>query len=143
MGRSATHIAVQAPTEIEASLYDNLQAFFGFDAFGGAHEAIISERISKRGTHVSSTTGSGKSICEHRPASVSAGTAIVISPLIALMKNQVDQLRAFGGRDSIAHFLNSSLTKGEITRVKADVTSGQTKLLYVAPESLTKEDNIA
>jgi ATP-dependent DNA helicase RecQ len=86
-------------------------------------------------------TGGGKSICYQLPALMSPGTAIVISPLIALMKNQVDQLRAFGGSDSIAHFLNSSLTKGEITNVRADVTAGKTKLLYVAPESLAKEEN--
>lgn len=87
-------------------------------------------------------TGGGKSICYQLPALMSEGTAIVISPLIALMKNQVDQLRAFGGTDSIAHFLNSSLNKGDITRVKQDVSSGKTKLLYVAPESLAKEENV-
>jgi ATP-dependent DNA helicase RecQ len=86
-------------------------------------------------------TGGGKSICYQLPALMSEGTAIVISPLIALMKNQVDQLRAFGGNDSIAHFLNSSLNKGEITKVKQDVSAGKTKLLYVAPESLAKEEN--
>lgn len=129
--------------EIEKSLYDNLQEFFGFDAFKGDQEAIITNILNKKDTFVIMPTGGGKSICYQLPALMSGGTAIVISPLIALMKNQVDQLRAFGGRDSIAHFLNSSLTKGEITRVKADVTSGQTKLLYVAPESLTKEENIA
>jgi ATP-dependent DNA helicase RecQ len=88
------------------------------------------------------STGGGKSICYQLPALMSEGTAIVISPLIALMKNQVDQLRAFGGNDSIAHFLNSSLNKSEITQVKSDLLSGQTKLLYVAPESLAKQDNI-
>ena len=87
-------------------------------------------------------TGGGKSMCYQLPALMSEGTAIVISPLIALMKNQVDQLRAFGGSDSIAHFLNSSLTKSDIARVKDDVLAGKTKLLYVAPESLTKQENI-
>ncbi len=87
-------------------------------------------------------TGGGKSICYQLPALMSEGTAIVISPLIALMKNQVDQLRAFGGTDSIAHFLNSSLNKSEITKVKEDVSNGETKLLYVAPESLTKPENV-
>ena len=87
-------------------------------------------------------TGGGKSICYQLPALMSEGTAIVISPLIALMKNQVDQLRAFGGSDSIAHFLNSSLNKSEIAQVKSDLLSGHTKLLYVAPESLSKPDNI-
>ena len=128
--------------EIEKSLYDNLQEFFGFDAFKGDQEAIITNILNKKDTFVIMPTGGGKSICYQLPALMSAGTAIVISPLIALMKNQVDQLRAFGGTDSIAHFLNSSLTKGEITKVKADVSAGRTKLLYVAPESLSKEDNV-
>lgn len=128
--------------EIEKSLYDNLQEFFGFDAFKGDQEAIITNILNKKDTFVIMPTGGGKSICYQLPALMSQGTAIVISPLIALMKNQVDQLRGFGGTDSIAHFLNSSLTKGEITRVKEDVTAGKTKLLYVAPESLSKEDNV-
>lgn len=128
--------------EIEKSLYDNLQEFFGFDAFKGDQEAIITNILNKKDTFVIMPTGGGKSICYQLPALMSNGTAIVISPLIALMKNQVDQLRAFGGSDSIAHFLNSSLTKGEITKVKADVSEGKTKLLYVAPESLSKEDNV-
>ncbi|HMR20205.1 MAG TPA: ATP-dependent DNA helicase RecQ, partial [Sphingobacterium sp.] len=127
--------------EIEKSLYDNLQEFFGFDAFKGDQEAIITNILNKKDTFVIMPTGGGKSICYQLPALMSHGTAIVISPLIALMKNQVDQLRAFGGADSIAHFLNSSLTKGEIANVKADVTAGRTKLLYVAPESLSKEEN--
>jgi len=127
--------------EIEKSLYDNLQEFFGFDTFKGDQEAIITNILNKKDTFVIMPTGGGKSICYQLPALMSNGTAIVISPLIALMKNQVDQLRAFGGSDSIAHFLNSSLTKGEITNVKADVTAGKTKLLYVAPESLSKEEN--
>ncbi|MDM1048267.1 MULTISPECIES: DNA helicase RecQ [Sphingobacterium] len=129
--------------EIEKSLFDNLQDFFGFDNFKGDQEAIITNVLNKKDTFVIMPTGGGKSICYQLPALMSEGTAIVISPLIALMKNQVDQLRAFGGRDSIAHFLNSSLTKNEILRVKQDVTDGKTKLLYVAPESLAKEDNVA
>src|SRR5690606_17411310 len=120
--------------EIEKSLYDNLQEFFGFDTFKGDQEAIITNILNKKDTFVIMPTGGGKSICYQLPALMSEGTAIVISPLIALMKNQVDQLRAFGGSDSIAHFLNSSLTKGETNMVKADVTAGKTKLLYVAPE---------
>src|SRR5690606_23826509 len=134
-------IFVTALMEIEKSLYDNLQEFFGFDTFKGDQEAIITNILNKKDTFVIMPTGGGKSICYQLPALMSEGTAIVISPLIALMKNQVDQLRAFGGRESIAHFLNSSLTKGEITKVKADVSSGKTKLRYVAPESLTNEDN--
>lgn len=127
--------------EIEKSLYDNLQEFFGFDTFKGDQETIITNILNGKDTFVIMPTGGGKSICYQLPALMSQGTAIVISPLIALMKNQVDQLRAFGGSDSIAHFLNSSLTKSEITQVRADVTSGKTKLLYVAPESLAKEEN--
>lgn len=128
--------------EINKSLFDNLQNFFGFDNFKGDQEAIITSILQKKDTFVIMPTGGGKSICYQLPALMSEGTAIVISPLIALMKNQVDQLRAFGGTDSIAHFLNSSLNKSEITKVKEDVSSGATKLLYVAPESLTKTDNI-
>lgn len=127
--------------EIEKSLFDNLQEFFGFDTFKGDQEAIITNVLNKKDTFVIMPTGGGKSICYQLPALMSEGTAIVISPLIALMKNQVDQLRAFGGTDSIAHFLNSSLNKGEIAKVKQDVVAGKTKMLYVAPESLAKEEN--
>ena len=127
--------------EIEKSLFDNLQEFFGFDTFKGDQEAIITNVLNKKDTFVIMPTGGGKSICYQLPALMSEGTAIVISPLIALMKNQVDQLRAFGGSDSIAHFLNSSLNKGEIAKVKQDVVAGKTKMLYVAPESLAKEEN--
>jgi len=128
--------------ETKKSLFDNLQNFFGFDNFKGEQEAIITNILAGNDTFVIMPTGGGKSMCYQLPALMSEGTAIVISPLIALMKNQVDQLRAFGGSDSIAHFLNSSLTKAEIIRVKDDVLSGKTKLLYVAPESLTKQENI-
>ncbi len=128
--------------EIERSLFDNLQNFFGFDTFKGDQEAIINNILQKKDTFVIMPTGGGKSVCYQLPALMSEGTAIVISPLIALMKNQVDQLRAFGGTDSIAHFLNSSLNKGEITKVKQDVAGGETKLLYVAPESLSKTENV-
>jgi ATP-dependent DNA helicase RecQ len=128
--------------ETKKSLFDNLQNFFGFDNFKGEQEAIITNVLQKRDTFVIMPTGGGKSICYQLPALMTEGTAIVISPLIALMKNQVDQLRAFGGTESIAHFLNSSLNKAEITKVKQDVLSGETKLLYVAPESLAKAENI-
>ncbi len=128
--------------EIEKKLFDNLQSFFGFDTFKGDQEAIITNILDKRDTFVIMPTGGGKSICYQLPALMQDGTAIVISPLIALMKNQVDQLRSFGGTDSIAHFLNSSLNKSEVTKVKQDVLSGLTKLLYVAPESLAKADNV-
>jgi ATP-dependent DNA helicase RecQ len=128
--------------EAKKSLFDNLQNFFGFDNFKGEQEAIITNILAGNDTFVIMPTGGGKSMCYQLPALMSEGTAIVISPLIALMKNQVDQLRAFGGSDSIAHFLNSSLTKADILRVKDDVLSGKTKLLYVAPESLTKQENV-
>ncbi len=128
--------------QINYPLAENLQSFFGFDTFKGEQEAIIQSILNKNDTFVIMPTGGGKSICYQLPALMSEGTAIVISPLIALMKNQVDQLRVFGGKDSIAHFLNSSLNKSEATKVREDVTSGETKLLYVAPESLTKQENI-
>lgn len=128
--------------EIEKTLFENLQEFFGFDTFKGDQEAIINNILQQQDTFVIMPTGGGKSICYQLPALMSAGTAIVISPLIALMKNQVDQLRAFGGTESIAHFLNSSLNKSEIARVKQDVIEEKTKLLYVAPESLSKPDNV-
>lgn len=128
--------------EIEKRLFDNLQEFFGFDTFKGDQEAIITNVLQKQDTFVIMPTGGGKSICYQLPALMSEGTAIVISPLIALMKNQVDQLRSFGGDDSIAHFLNSSLNKSDITRVRQDVIAGKTKLLYVAPESLAKTENV-
>jgi ATP-dependent DNA helicase RecQ len=128
--------------DVKKSLFDNLQAFFGFDNFKGDQESIITNILERKNTFVIMPTGGGKSICYQLPALMNEGTAIVISPLIALMKNQVDQLRAFGGSDSIAHFMNSSLNKSEIAQVKNDLLSGQTKLLYVAPESLSKADNI-
>ena len=128
--------------DVKKSLFDNLQTFFGFNNFKGDQESIITNVLEGKNTFVIMPTGGGKSICYQLPALMSEGTAIVKTPLIALMKNQVDQLRAFGGSDSIAHFLNSSLNKAEITQVKSDLLSGQTKLLYVAPESLSKQDNI-
>ena len=129
--------------EVETSLQECLQKYFGFKQFKGQQEEIITSLLEGKDTFVIMPTGGGKSMCYQLPALVSEGTAIIISPLIALMKNQVDALRNFGNEEGIAHFLNSSLTKAEITKVKKDITDGKTKLLYVAPESLTKEDNIA
>lgn len=126
----------------ELSLQDCLQKFFGFNSFKGEQEAIIKNLIEGNDTFVIMPTGGGKSLCYQLPALLGEGTAIVVSPLIALMKNQVDAIRNFGTNDSVAHFINSSLTKGEIAQVKSDLVSGKTKLLYVAPESLTKEENI-
>ena len=123
-------------------IHDYLKKYFGFDTFKGNQEQIIRNVLDGRDTFVLMPTGGGKSLCYQLPAVMKEGTAIVISPLIALMKNQVDAMRNFSTDDEVAHFLNSSLTKSEINRVKKDVISGMTKLLYVAPESLTKEDNI-
>lgn len=128
--------------ETTASLQDCLKRYFGFDSFKGDQEAIINNVLAGNDTFVIMPTGGGKSMCYQLPALMSEGTAIIVSPLIALMKNQVDAIRNFGSEDSVAHFLNSSLNKAEITKVKEDVTSGKTKLLYVAPESLNKEENI-
>ncbi|MCF8222828.1 MAG: DNA helicase RecQ [Bacteroidales bacterium] len=123
-------------------LYKNLKRFFGFNTFKGNQEEIIKNVLSDGDSFVLMPTGGGKSLCYQLPAVLKEGTAIIISPLIALMKNQVDAMRNFSTSDSIAHFLNSSLTKTAINKVKDDVLKGHTKLLYVAPESLTKEDNI-
>jgi len=119
-----------------------LKLHFGFDKFKGNQEDIIKNVLEKNDTFVLMPTGGGKSLCYQLPALIMPGTAIVISPLIALMKNQVDSMRNFSEDDGIAHFLNSSLTKSAITMVKEDVQSGKTKMLYVAPESLTKDENI-
>lgn len=119
-----------------------LKKHFGFDTFKGNQEVIIQNLLNGHDSFVLMPTGGGKSLCYQLPSLILEGTAIVISPLIALMKNQVDAMRGFSEEDGIAHFLNSSLTKGEIQRVKEDILNGKTKMLYVAPESLTKEDNI-
>lgn len=128
--------------ETTLCLTDALRRHFGFGKFKGNQEAIIRSLLDGNDTFVLMPTGGGKSLCYQLPALLMDGTAIVVSPLIALMKNQVDAMRNFSERDSIAHFLNSSLTRAQIDKVKADVTAGLTKLLYVAPESLTKEENI-
>ena len=124
-------------------LISALKEYFGFETFKGNQEAIIENLLAEHDTFVLMPTGGGKSLCYQLPARIMEGTAIVISPLIALMKNQVDAMRSYSEEDGIAHFLNSSLTKQAIEEVKKDVRSGRTKLLYVAPESLTKEDNVA
>jgi ATP-dependent DNA helicase RecQ len=126
----------------DSTIHDYLKKYFGFDTFKGNQEPIIRNVLAGRDTFVLMPTGGGKSLCYQLPAVMKEGTAIVISPLIALMKNQVDAMRNFSTDDDVAHFLNSSLTKTEIARVKKDVLSGKAKLLYVAPESLTKEENI-
>ena len=130
--------------EIDSELlYSKLKTFFGYDAFKGDQEAIIRNLLEGKDTFVLMPTGGGKSLCFQLPALVMPGTAIVISPLIALMKNQVDVIRGFEEKQTgIAHFLNSSLGKAQIQEVRNDVLSGVTKLLYVAPESLTKDENV-
>ena len=126
-----------------ADLLVTLKNFFGFDGFKGNQEKVIKNLLNGEDTFVIMPTGGGKSLCYQLPAIMSEGTAIVVSPLIALMKNQVDAIRGFSNENGIAHFLNSSLNKSDIAQVKKDVISGKTKLLYIAPETLTKEDNIA
>lgn len=127
---------------IEAPLTDYLKKFFGFNGFKGEQEEIIQNLIDGNDSFVIMPTGGGKSLCYQLPALMSEGTAIIVSPLIALMKNQVDAIRGFSDKDGIAHFYNSTLNKTEAKQVKKDVQDGITKLLYVAPESLTKEENI-
>ncbi len=126
----------------DASIHDYLKRYFGFDTFKGTQEGIIRSILDGNDTFVLMPTGGGKSLCYQLPAVMMEGTAVVISPLIALMKNQVDAMRNFNTTDDVAHFLNSSLTKTAITKVRQDVMQGKAKLLYVAPESLTKEENI-
>ncbi len=128
--------------EDKHGLYDLLKTFFGFSSFKGNQEEIIKSVLEGNDTFVVMPTGGGKSMCYQLPALLNSGTAIVVSPLIALMKNQVDMIRNFGSQDSIAHVMNSSLSKAELNQVRQDLLDGKTKLLYMAPESLTKEDNI-
>ncbi len=123
-------------------LLEALQKYFGFDNFKGDQEAIIQSILNKQSTFVIMPTGGGKSLCYQLPALMSKGTAIVISPLIALMKNQVDSIRGYSQNDNIAHFLNSSLNKSQMKLVKDDILKGNTKMLFIAPETLTKEENI-
>lgn len=125
------------------NLAEELQNHFGFNGFKGPQEAIIQSLLAGKDTFVIMPTGGGKSLCYQLPAVICNGVAIVVSPLIALMKNQVDLVRSYSSKDDVAHFLNSTLNKGQQKVVKDDLTSGRTKLLYVAPETLTKEDNIA
>lgn len=127
---------------VEQTLFESLKEYFGFEKFKGQQEQIIKSVLAGNDTLVIMPTGGGKSLCYQLPAIISEGTAIIVSPLIALMKNQVDLVRGYSNNDNIAHFLNSSLNKGEIKQVKKDIMSGDTKLLFVAPETLTKEENI-
>lgn len=124
------------------NLHEALQHYFGFDKFKGNQEAIIHSVLGGKDTFVIMPTGGGKSLCYQLPAMMMEGTALIISPLIALMKNQVDSIRSYSSDDDVAHFLNSSLTKVQMKKVKGDIRSGVTKILFVAPETLTKEENI-
>jgi ATP-dependent DNA helicase RecQ len=127
---------------LDITLAQELKKYFGFSTFKGQQEAIIRSVLEGRDCFVIMPTGGGKSLCYQLPAMISPGTAIVVSPLIALMKNQVDSIRGHGDTEGIAHFFNSSLSKGDRERVKKDIIAGVTKVLYVAPESLTKEENV-
>ena len=126
----------------QVNLTEQLKHYFGFDSFKGEQESIIRNLMEGNDTFVLMPTGGGKSLCYQLPSLIMDGTAIVISPLIALMKNQVDVINGLSEDDGVAHYLNSSLNKSAIEKVKGDILSGKTKLLYVAPESLTKEDNV-
>ena len=128
---------------LNTPLTDSLKKHFGFNTFKGDQEEVIQNLLEGNDSFVIMPTGGGKSLCYQLPALISEGTAIIVSPLIALMKNQVDAIRGLSSEHGIAHFYNSSLTKTEAKQVKEDVTNGVTKLLYVAPESLTKEENVA
>ncbi|HRN16950.1 MAG TPA: DEAD/DEAH box helicase, partial [Xylanibacter oryzae] len=126
----------------EVNLAGELKRYFGFDKFKGDQEAIIHNLLDGQDTFVLMPTGGGKSLCYQLPSLIMDGTAIVISPLIALMKNQVDVISNLSDEEGVAHYLNSSLNKSAIDQVKSDIRMGVTKLLYVAPESLTKDENV-
>jgi len=121
-------------------LQKELKHYFGFDQFKGLQKKVIESIVGNEDTFVIMPTGGGKSLCYQLPALFKEGTAIVVSPLIALMKNQVDAIRAISSEEGVAHVLNSSLNKTQVRQVKQDISDGVTKLLYVAPESLTKEE---
>src|SRR6201994_2432150 len=139
-----TKADVTAPTNgtAKSELLQQLQDNFGFNAFKAPQETIIQTVLAGRDTFVIMPTGGGKSLCYQLPAMVSEGVAIIVSPLIALMKNQVDLVRSYSSRDEVAHFLNSTLNKKEIKEVHDDLLNGHTKMLYVAPETLTKQENM-
>ena len=134
--------AVSAPVKNKTNYKKELQAHFGFEGFKGVQEQIIDSIYTGRDTFVIMPTGGGKSLCYQLPAVMSEGVALIVSPLIALMKNQVDLIRSYSSKDNVAHFLNSTLSKTQQKKVKSDLMEGKTKLLYVAPETLTKQENI-
>ena len=142
-GGSKTAVKKKSPSDKPSSeLTKHLREYFGFDGFKFPQEEIIKSILDGKDTFVIMPTGGGKSLCYQLPALISKGCAIIVSPLIALMKNQVDLMRGYSSRDNIAHFLNSTLNKGQQKIVKEDLVSGRTKMLYVAPETLTREDNV-
>ena len=136
-------MCMEAASKTKINLKKELHKYFGFDTFKGEQEKIIRSILDRRDTFVIMPTGGGKSLCYQLPALLSEGVAIIVSPLIALMKNQVDLIRGYSDSDNIAHFLNSTLSKAQQKKVKSDLTEGITKMLYVAPETLTKQENIA
>src|SRR5262249_16892045 len=127
---------------VDPKLLRHLQEHFGFDGFKQNQDAIIKSVLNGKDTFVIMPTGGGKSLCYQLPAMMSEGVAIIVSPLIALMKNQVDLVRGYSDKDNVAHFLNSTLNKKQIKAVHADLLNGHTKMLYVAPETLTKQENL-
>ena len=133
---------VKEKTKPSTSLLAHLQEHFGFDAFKDNQDKIIQSLLAGKDTFVIMPTGGGKSLCYQLPAIISEGVAIIVSPLIALMKNQVDLVRSYSSKDSVAHFLNSTLNKKQIREVHEDLLNGHTKMLYVAPETLTKQENM-
>src|SRR3954469_18040127 len=144
-GKRSTKKATIRNSKKESTTVDleqKLNQYFGFDKFKGRQLEIIESLLAGKDTFVIMPTGGGKSLCYQLPAIISEGVAIIVSPLIALMKNQVDLVRSYSSKDDIAHFLNSTLTKKEITQVKDDLLNGKTKMLYVAPETLTKQENL-
>src|SRR6185312_1219366 len=141
-GKKIEKLPEQPPVKKKLDLHKALQEYFGFDKFKGNQEKVIESVLAGHDTFVIMPTGGGKSLCYQLPAMISEGVAIIVSPLIALMKNQVDLVRSYSSKDDVAHFLNSTLNKKEIREVHDDLKNGKTKMLYVAPETLTKLDNL-
>src|SRR5204862_1750411 len=141
-GRKTTKTNSTLTSKSKLDLHKELKKHFGFDKFKDNQEKIIEAVIAGQDTFVIMPTGGGKSLCYQLPALISDGLAIIVSPLIALMKNQVDLIRSYSSKDDVAHFLNSTLTKKEIREIHDDLQTGKTKLLYVAPETLTKQENL-
>src|SRR5258707_15884825 len=138
----SSKITVKEKANPSTSLLAHLQEQFGFDAFKDNQDKIIQSLLSGKDTFVIMPTGGGKSLCYQLPAIISEGVAIIVSPLIALMKNQVDLVRSYSSKDSVAHFLNSTLSKKQVREVHENLLNGHTKMLYVAPETLTKQENM-